>query len=1055
MRTNPVTPASRLFMILALLTLLGFASPAAAVDLTKSSPASPQPNKTVLSPFVIPELPASENSPKVDGVCDKAEYSSGVSATFTDGPNGTGTGTVFMAHDDTNLYVCISSPLGSNQARFDSLYLDPTGDGANFAQPDDHALRLNFSSGKSSFIGNGLAGGWQDVSGTDNALWNGSASTGSVDVAEYSLPLIKFNLKVCSTFRLAAYHHWFAATSNDYGWPTAQYYDQPGTWQPVRLGASACDQSGKIAYVYRDNNADATSFYNLLASAGYSVTLVTLGEVTSTDFSSFDLTVIANDTGTLNEWGNLPAATGDAQVAKIMAPNRPILGLGEGGYSFFGRLSMFIGWPMGWHGPQDSLTRAVGYPPALFSGLGADPVQHYSTSTNSVGIYMNPSSTLPADVTPAALEYPADDHASLIQQDCKVLWGNSGSPAGMTSPDGTRLFLNTVLFARSLVCATPPDPASCSYSVVKSANPDTSSPLPPGTAITYTLTYSLASSVSCPMSTGKLVDVVPAGTLFVAGSASDGISPGADGVLTWAVSAPAASLTKHFKVLVMDTACTGNDIITNTAELRPSGVVPLESNSVTHSITCPPISLPNTQPMYAEDELTVAPYPLVTGVYTHLSVRIQNLTSSSVPVTVQFQVAPGATPMGVDLDYTTVATSSATLPGSGTAILEASFVPDSTGNRCFQALVSSPGMATPLATQSCLDLNEDFQPGHLEQPVFVLKNNTGSSQDYLLVVDNTCPGWTASVDPATITGLAAGASRDFTLSVTPPNPLTLGSGCHIDVQVWRGGELVGGIRKLDLPPVHLPTHINPSWEEPEITFNPDPPVAGVPGQVCIQIQNPLSHSKVATINFSVADFGAGIAFVPAASLVDETILPGVHTYCAPWTPAVSGTLHRCVLATLVQAGALDQNSQHNVDIVHPNTNDLGTVSIPFIAGNPGLATRTLSFAINTVGIVPPWVASIVTPIGNPPPASLPGGGQVDLVVAFGPEYGKYAGSGSHVQRFGLGSANPFGLAPQLPLNFGFGSRSSVEVTLLLDGSPAGGFSVDLERIFSFLPLIQR
>jgi len=1050
---------SRLFLVTGLLAGLLFSSPAAALGSArkndnpgKTARASLQPAALAANLLTIPAVPVGAGSPKADGACTKTEYTSGLFVDFPDGPGGTGAGSVYLVHDANYLYTCITSPMGTDKARFDSLYVDPQGDGTTytFAQQDDLSLRFDFAdpTNQTTFRGTGVGNGWQDSSAADNSLWSGAATTGNFDVAEYTLPLANFKINICSTiFGLAGYHHWFAVTGDDYGWPSNHYFDQPGTWQPLVLGSPTCGQAGSIAYVFRSNTGDATSFYSLLTAAGYTVTLVPLSNVTTTDFNQFDLTIIADDTGSLDQWGTPPAATGAAQVAQIIFPNKPILGLGEGGYAFFGRLSLFIGWPQGWHGPQNILTRAAGAPAAIFNGVSPDPVQHYTAPTNSVGIYTKPS--YPSDVSPAAMEEPPDDHSSLIQQGCKMLWGNSGNPTGMTSPDGTLLFLNTVGYMRSFQCPkVPPPPSDCGYTIEKTALPAPGSPVTPGTIITYTITYTMVSTQSCPITDGKLVDQVPFGTVFVPGSASDGISPGADGLLTWLVStSDSPPLTKIFKVQVMDTACTGNKILSNVAELRPSAATPLTTIPATiHPASCPPIGLPNTQPMFAEDELKVDPYPLVAGAPTRLSVRVQNLTSGSLPVTVQFQVAPVATPLGTGLAYTTVATTSATLPGSGLAVLTANYLPDAPGNRCFQALVSTPDMPDPLVTQSCLDLTEDFQPGHLEQPVFVVRNNTSSPQTYTLVVDNTCPGWTASIDPTVTGSLAAGASQNVTLSVTPPNPLTLGSGCHIDVQAWSAGKLVGGVRKLDLPPVHLPTNINPPWEEPEITFNPDPPVGGVPGQVCIQLQNPLSTPKVVTVNFSVADFGAGIGFTPATSLVDLTVLPGLHTFCAPWTPATGGTLHRCVLATLVQRGALDQHSQNNIDIVRPATSDLGGLVIPFMAGNPGLAERQLGFDINLVGINPLWVPIILTPGGDPPPASLKAGGQVALVLRFNLALAGFSPQNSLAQ-FRLAAA------PLFPPEYTYGSHSSVEVTLLLDGSPESGFSISLEPIRLFLPLV--
>ncbi len=1048
MQTPKLRLLSRLFLVTSLLAGLFFSGPAAAARpvTLNDSPGKPAPGglqqaASTASLLTIPEVAAGFGSPKANGACSQAEYFNGLFADFPDGPGGTGTGHMYLLHDANYLYVCIISPMGSFATRYDSLYLDPQGDGStyNYAQPDDFSLRLDYTGGKTTFKGNGLAAGWQE-SLNDNSLWSGVSTTGNFDIAEYSLPLANFNINVCSSIiRLAGYHHWFADYGNDYGWPSNQWYDQPGTWQPLQLGSSNCGRNGSIAYVYRSNADDTTSFYNLLTAAGYTVTLVPLGNVTTTDFNPFDMTIIANDTGTLDQWGTPPAATTAAQVAQIIAPNKPILGLGEGGYAFFGRLSLFIGWPQGWHGPQNILTRAAGFPAAIFSGVGPDPLQHYTAPTNSVGIYIKPS--FPSDVTPAAMEYPADDHSSLIQQGCRMLWGNSGNPSGMTgSPDGTLLFLNTVGFTRGLSCPKPPPPPpTCGYTLDKTANPASGSLVAPGAVIEYTLTYHLIALQGCPDS-GKLIDVVPTGTIYVPGSASDGISPGADGVLTWTVGTSPSPLTKTFKVQVMDTICTGNKIIGNVAELRPSAATPLTSTpAISHPVDCPPVGLPNTQPMFAEDELKVDPYPLVAGTPTHLSVRVQNLTGSSLPVTVQFQVAPVATPLGTGLAYTTVATASASLPGLGTAVLSANYLPDTSGNRCFQALVSTPGMANPLVTQSCLDLTEDFKPGQLDQLVIVVRNSTSSAKVFDLVVDNTCPGWTASVDPAVTGSLAAGASQNVTLSVTPPNPLTLGSGCHIDVQIWSGGTLFGGVRKIDMPPVHLPPNINPPWEEQEITFIPDPPVVGVAGQVCIQLQNPLSVSKVVTVNFSVADFGAGIGFTPAASLTAITLPPhSLNTYCASWTPTAGGTLHRCVLATLVQGGALDQHSQHNIDIVHPASGDLSGLVIPFVFGNPGLAARALSFDINLVGISPYWSPFILTPAGDPPPTMLPGGGHVALVL-----------------RFSLGAAALSVQAPQLPPDFSFGSTSSVEVTELLDGTPESGFSVILESFHLYLPLIMK
>jgi len=103
------------------------------------------------------------------------------------------------------------------------------------------------------------------------------------DTVEYALPLKSFNINVCRhDLQAGRLPPWFAFTGDDYGWPSPQYFDQPGTWQPLQLWSSNCTQNGSIAYVYRSNADDANSFNDLLTSAGYTVTLVPLGAVTST-----------------------------------------------------------------------------------------------------------------------------------------------------------------------------------------------------------------------------------------------------------------------------------------------------------------------------------------------------------------------------------------------------------------------------------------------------------------------------------------------------------------------------------------------------------------------------------------------------------------------------------------------------------------------------------------------------------------------------------------------------------------------------------------------------
>lgn len=1014
----------------------------------------------------LPLAPTAVNSPSlitipfiqtvqvsVNGSCDKSEYGGAAAFSFADGTevSGNNNGTVYLMTDGSSLYVCMVGTTGTLAARFGALYLDPQGNGSSyvFAQQDDFQLTVNLpdltGATHTTYRGNGAANGYTPDP-TLNPVWSGVATTGISDQVEYKIPLKDFNLNSCyGIFGLAVYHHWFAGTGNDYGWPSNQWFDQPRTWQLATLGSHGCGNgtAGKIAYVYRGNTLDAASFYSLLTGASYTVDLVPLSAVLTTDFSLYDLIVIADDTGSLDQWGSSGLTA--SQVAKIANPSpgnpvKPIIGLGEGGYAFFGHLSMSIGWPLGWHGPQDHIRRNGGVSAPYFNTvLTVDPVPHYLTPTNSVGIYIPPQNP-PAGVSVLGLEDPLDDHASLTSQNCRWLWGNSGNPLGMTG-DGKTIFLNTVSQARIFQCDPVPNPPppNC-YTINKSVLPN--SPVIPGTVLAYTLSYDFTVGANCPIS-AKLVDVVPFGTTFVPGSASDGISPAADGSLTWLVSAadPLAHI-KSFKVIVSDSVCAANKLVANTAELRPSGFPPVPYNTVTTTVTCPTIGLPNTEPMYAETELAVAPYPLRAGTITVVSVRVSNLTASPQPVSVQFQSSPAQ--FGIGLAYTTFINAAGTVPASGSAVLSAHFIPTVSGNTCIQAAVSAPGLTQPLITQICLDVTEDLSqraPATLTVPV---RNNTAHDPATIsLVVDNTCPGWSASITtPISATlSLAAGASSPVTVTVTPPTVGLLGTGCHIDLQAWDVTDpthpaLIGGVRKLDVPPVHLPLNIQPPWEEPEITFNPDPPVAGVPGQLCIQLANPLAVSKTVTVDFSVADFGAGMGFTPATTLTVTLPPNSIATYCVSWTPITSGTLHRCILATLKQPGYQDQHSQHNVDIVRPSSANPGG-PFPFTAGNPDLTGHTLGFQVNLVGINPLWVPIIAPLGGGVLPGTIPAGTEMLLQLELVP------------------AVLAVNAAPPPLVDLSLGSQHSVEVSLTLDGVPSGGFTIQLEPRQVYLPTVRR
>jgi uncharacterized repeat protein (TIGR01451 family) len=557
--------------------------------------------------------------------------------------------------------------------------------------------------------------------------------------------------------------------------------------------------------------------------------------------------------------------------------------------------------------------------------------------------------------------------------------------------------------------------------------------------ISYILTVTFSNDPGCENRTAKLSDSLPLDTTFVPGSATDGISPGVDGALTWTIAPAPGLIYKTFKVIVSQNQCDHQRMVNNRAGLLTSNYAPVISNVVSHPVECPPVGFPNDQPSFAEDEIQIHPYPLVTGMPSEIKVRVSNYSGSPQAVNVAFQTSPGR--FGIGLEYGTFDQRQVTIPAHGNVILSTHFTPVSSGHYCIQVVVTGPGLAEPLVTQRNIDVTENLQPGVEDKLEFPVRNPTITTATINLVVDNTCPGWVAWVDPAVLSNMAPGEVSSATLYVTPPSPALLGTACHIDVQGWIGGQLIGGLRKLDVPQVHLPPDVNPPWEEPEISTIPDPLNAGQSGQACIFLQNPLGNSRTVTLEFAEADFGAG---VPFTKFYEMPLIMTPYSYinlCVPYTPALGGTLHRCLQVTLKQDGFRDQHSQRNITLVRTASQQLGRIDIPFMVGNTSVVTQTLVITPTVSGVDPYWVPRIVTDEGTPPPETL---------------------GGRRFRRFHLQFTNnmpafsPAMAAPEdPPADYRYGDVSQVQVAIYLGGELVGGFTVELGTSRLFLPLMNK
>jgi hypothetical protein len=202
----------------------------------------------------------------------------------------------------------------------------------------------------------------------------------------------------------------------------------------------------KVAYIYSTDVGTANEYKSLLEANGFQVDLILQSAVLSTDFAGYKYIVIGPETGSLKDWGDAAGA----QVSHVNGPGRSILGLGEGGYAFFGRLALTIGWPQGWHGSEApagtginvvDVADPVWTTPNPISIPSDGLLAFYGSSSPYVAIY-NPD--VIAGVKRLGRQIGDATHYPLIGQAGKyLLWGFGRGPVAMTLV-GKQVFVNVL-----------------------------------------------------------------------------------------------------------------------------------------------------------------------------------------------------------------------------------------------------------------------------------------------------------------------------------------------------------------------------------------------------------------------------------------------------------------------------------------------------------------------------------------------------------------------------------------------------------------------------------
>ena len=377
----------------------------------------------------------------------------------------------------------------------------------------------------------------------------------------------------------------------------------------------------------------------------------------------------------------------------------------------------------------------------------------------------------------------------------------------------------------------------------------------------------------------------------------------------------------------------------------------------------PPVSVHQPKnPVYAESEIGIDPYPVIAGRPTTLRVELFNPTPNDVIVSVTFAVADFG--IGLPFDSNDILPNPVQIfvPAHGAASGQAVWdAPAHSGRYCVEVRLDVAGQE-PIYSRRNVDVGEPLHPGEPHELAFRVGNYDfdGPVTIRLAAVKHMLD-WQVAVEPAIISDLGPGNEITATLIVTPPEQVTLGTGQPIvDVEAYVGDELLGGFRKLDIPPVPVHKPHEKGYAESEITVDPEPPQLGEPCAVGAELFNASEQPVSVEVSFGWANFGLGIPFRqdgmdPITQTVVVPPLGSAHADTT-FTPLQSG--HQCILLRLQDTLELyePQVSQRNVDVTERP--DCGVAKVfTFTVYNDSPFTVTVDLGLITFNVPPDWQVS--------------------------------------------------------------------------------------------------
>lgn len=217
-----------------------------------------------------------------------------------------------------------------------------------------------------------------------------------------------------------------------------------GTSENAQVTINVTAAKRMIALITGTDSTTDNAFKALLDTSSLPTTDIALSGIgANTSFSAYDEVLIAPDTAPADPktpWGT-PAA-----LSALSRFGKPILGIGNGGYFYFGSKQLYIGYGNGAHGSATGILQtAPGMPiyhtPYVIPNLQGTVL--FSNASPTVEFYAPQNDGSFFEFAQTSNTSP--NYYVLMQMGRYFIWGFDGSPSTMTS-DGQHLFINVVWY---------------------------------------------------------------------------------------------------------------------------------------------------------------------------------------------------------------------------------------------------------------------------------------------------------------------------------------------------------------------------------------------------------------------------------------------------------------------------------------------------------------------------------------------------------------------------------------------------------------------------------